>query len=286
MDQYDLFRNDDRAAPLPSLPPMPSLVRYRDQFKRSDATLSRPESGEWSLQNNGLTKNLSLSFGNAWVDHYLRAHLVDKLTSGSVSTVINYANRYVAVHQRGLLTEIIKAIGQLAPIEFQKRWIDQFRDALSREEAVAIRSAARFACIWEIGLWCESDAQIIRSLPGHELDKYAGVRNGTSFLSAAAQSRVVDFLDVTARRSMEVGRKELQVAGVLALGFQFGLRRQQLASLEPADFTFHGPDVLHMQVELLKQRHSKVRRIVTRKIQTGWVPIFRRWIDIRPPHQK
>ncbi|WP_292045474.1 MULTISPECIES: site-specific integrase [unclassified Brevundimonas] len=285
MDQYDLFHHEEPTAPLPSLPTLPSLIRYRDQFRRCDATLHQPGAGEWRLHNNGGVASLSLSFGDPWVDHFLRAHLGEKLL-GSVTTVVNFAHVYQALHHKNLLITIITAIGQSSAIEFQKRWIDEFRDTLSRHQAIAVRSAAQFACRWEIGLWRESDTQIVRALPGHALDKYAGVRNGTSFLSASAQSRVVEFLDVTAGRSMEAGRKELQIAAVLALAFQFGLRRQQLASLEPADFTFHDADVLHMQVELLKQRHSKVRRIVTRKIQLGWVPIFRRWLEVRPAHQK
>ncbi|WP_295183978.1 site-specific integrase [uncultured Brevundimonas sp.] len=285
MGQYDLFHRGEPTAPLPSLPTLPSLIRYRDQFRRCDATLHQPELGEWALHNNGRLTHLSLRFGDPWVDHFLQAHLGEKLL-GSVTTVVNFANAYRALRKKDLLTTIVIAIGQSSALDFQRRWIDEFRDKLSRHEAVAVRSAVQFACRWEIGLWRESDAQIVRALPGHALDKYAGVRNGTSFLSAPDQSRLVEFLDLAAQRSMEAGRKELQIAAVLALSFQFGLRRQQLASLEPADFTFHGADVLHMQVELLKQRRAKVRRIVTRKIQPGWVPIFRRWSELRPKHQK
>lgn len=66
MDQYDLFHHEEPAAPLPSLPALPSLIRYRDQFRRCDVTLHQPGVGEWRLHNNGGVASLSLSFGDPW----------------------------------------------------------------------------------------------------------------------------------------------------------------------------------------------------------------------------
>lgn len=282
MVQYSLFPLDQQPPPLPALPAMPPLVRYRDRYGRKDVTLKQPALSEWSLHINGGIRNLRLSFDHPWIDQFIRAHLADRLIEGSVTTVMNYGHRYIAMHDEGKLHAIVFAVATLTPNDFQKLWIDQFRDQLSRHDAVAIRSAIRFACAWEIGRWHPADLDFVRALPGHDLDKYKGVRDASSFLPTASQSQIVEFIDQTVRNLDSSGSDRIRVAAILALSFQFGLRRSQIASLEMSDFTFHSDDALHIRVELLKQRRQKVGRLVTRRMQQSWVPILRRWIACRP----
>lgn len=285
MVQYSLFPHDEQSPLLPPLPSLPPLIRYRDRFGRKDVTLNDPINSEWSLHVNGGMRTLRLEFKHPWVDQFIRAHLADRLTEGSVLTVYNYSHRYLALLDEGKLWPIVFAIATLTPNEFQKIWIDKFRDQLSREQSMAIRSAVRFACFWEIGGWHPADLSLVRYLPGHDLDKYSGVRESSSFIPSAAQSRIVEFIDQTGQNLDKFDVDRVRIAAILALAFQFGLRRTQLASLEPSDFAFHGDDALHVRVELLKQRGQKVGRLVTRRIQPSWVPIFRHWMSDRPTAQ-
>jgi len=282
VEQYSLFSLDQQLPTLPALPELPPIVRYRDRFSRKDVTLRNPAGSDWSLHVNGGVRNLKLNFGHHWIDQFIRSHLADRLTDGSLTTVMNYCNYYISLCTAGKLHDIVFAIATSTPNQFQSHWIDRFRDQLSRQEAVAIRSAIRFACVWEIGSWQPADLDLVRALPGHDLDKYAGVRDASSFLPSVSQSRVVDFIDQTVRNLDKVASDQIRTAAVLALSFQFGLRRTQIASLEPSDFVFHTEDALHIRIELLKQRGQKVGRLVTRRMQPSWVPIIQRWISVRP----
>lgn len=274
--------------PLPALPALPPLVKYFDRFGRCEQILRNPATEKWVIPVNGQNFIVDIDFGHAWIESFIKGHLVDILTRGSVITVQNYYRVFCDLNASGALRSIIFAVATEPPSAFQNMWIDTFRNSLSRHQAVAIRSALRFACEWGVGQWRSSDVSLVRSLPGHELSKYAGVRDGSSMVATAQQSMLTEFLDQTARNACRLrGVGELQAAGVLALAFQFGLRRTQIASLEKEDFVFHSDDTLHVRVELLKQRGQKVGRTVNRRIQTSWVPIFKEWsARRRKPAQK
>ncbi|PVM87775.1 hypothetical protein DDF65_02255 [Caulobacter radicis] len=98
-----------------------------------------------------------------------------------------------------------------------------------------------------------------------------------------AQSQIVDFIDETARRARqrEASRAELQLGAILALAFQYGLRRGQIARVGFDDVVRHDEQTVHIRVQLLKQRGQARARTVVRSVQVGWAPIFLELLKVK-----
>lgn len=268
---------------LPVLPPLPPLMRYYDDYARTERTLRGLSESEWTVHLNGTTVAAKFQFASPWVSEFVKLAVVEAVLRLSPATAINYFNCYRAIDTT-IVTEVAHQLGLHSPAKFREAWTVRFRDALTREQAVSVRHLARTACRLEIGGWRNADSAVVRGLPGHFTDKYAGVRDGSSFLSVRSRSLLVEFID-SVTREIQAGCRDgarIQSAAILAIAFQHGLRTKQIASLEPQVFKFFADGALHVRIELIKQRGAKTGRRVTRRIQPGWVVIFAAWMDLRP----
>lgn len=283
MSQLELAFPAVGATPLPSLPALPPLLRYYDDFARQDRTLRDLARDEWAIWTNGSEAKVRFDFYLPGVAGFVKCALVEALSKLSPTTTLNYYDVYKTLPE-DLLGAIVQLTLTGSPNEFQRHWIVDFRDALDRHEAIAVRHLLRTACRLELGQWRKSDLTLVRALPGHYLDKYAGIRDGSAFLSTGARSRIVEFVDCVARDVQEGLKNPTRIrnAAILAVAFQYGLRTKQIASLEPHDLKFFSDGALHVRIELIKQRGAKTGRTVTRRIQQGWVGVFAAWLEIRP----
>ncbi len=285
MTQFELALNADEAS-LPARPPLPSLptvIRYFDDFARKQRSLRTDSAHEWVIHHNGAEVSLALRVATVPTLDFVKIALVEALTNLSPATTIGYCGVYNRLAPE-LLAKVVHELLESSPLTFRQVWIVDFRDQLTRQQAVAVRHLARTACRLELGEWRTSDLSLVRDLPGHSLDKYAGLRDGSSFLSAKARSLIVDFIDSVAREVQEGQRRRLRIrdAAILAVAFQYGLRTKQIASIEPGDLKFFNGGALHVRIGLIKQRGAQVGRTVTRRVQQGWVSIFAAWMEIRP----
>lgn len=287
MTQLQLPLGGGHETPLPSLaavPPLPTIVRYYDDFARMQRTLRTDAESGWVIEHNGAEVSLALRLANSPMLDLVKVALVEALTNLSPATAIGYCGVYNRLAPE-LLTGIIRHLLGSSPTAFRQRWIVDFRDRLTRQQAVAVRHLARTTCRLELGEWRISDLSLVRDLPGHHLDKYAGIRDGSSFLSGNARSLIVEFIDTVAREVEETRPPRIRIrdAAILAISFQFGLRTKQIASIEPEDLKFFENGALHIRIGLIKQRGAKIGRTVTRRVQQGWVNIFSAWMEVRPP---
>lgn len=287
MTQSQLPLGVRHESPLPYLaevPPLPTIVRYYDDFARMQRTLRTDSKDGWVIEHNGAEVSLAIRLASSPVQDFVKVALVEALTNLSTATAIGYCGVYNRLAP-DLLAGVVRHLLGGSPTAFRQRWIVDFRDRLTRQQAVAVRHLARTACRLELGQWRHSDLSFVRDLPGHHLDKYAGVRDGSSFLSVTARSLIVEFIDSVSSEVQEGQRRCFRIrdAAILAIAFQYGLRTKQIASIEPADLKFFGNGALHVRIGLIKQRGAKVGRTVTRRVQQGWVNIFAAWIEVRPP---
>ena len=268
---------------LPPLPPLPTVVRYYDDFARRQRSFRTDSAADWAIEHNGATVSLTLRVATSPALDFVKIALVEALTNLSPTTAIGYCGVYNRLAPEFLAKVVHELLGG-SPITFRQRWIVDFRDQLTRPQAVAVRHLVRTACRLELGEWRVSDLSLVRHLPGHSMDKYAGIRDGSSFLSVKARSLIVDFIDDVAREVQKGQRRRLRIrdAAILAIAFQYGLRTKQIASIEPADLKFFESGALHMRIGLIKQRGARVGRTVTRRVQQGWVNIFAAWMETRP----
>lgn len=258
MTQLQLPLGGGLESPLPYLaevPPLPTIVRYYDDFARTQRTLRTDSENGWVIEHNGAEVSLALSLANSPMLDLVKIALVEALTNLSTATAIGYCGVYNRLAPE-LLTGVIQQLLGGSPTAFRQRWIVDFRDRLTRQQAVAVRHLARTACRLELGEWRKSDLSLVRDLPGHHLDKYAGIRDGSSFLSVKARSLIVEFIDSVSREVQEGQRRHFRIrdAAILAIAFQYGLRTKQIASIEPDDLKFFESGALHIRIGLIKQR--------------------------------
>lgn len=235
MTQLRLPLGVENALPLPHLaevPPLPTIVRYYDDFARTQRTLRTDSENGWVISHNGGEVSLAIHLANSPMLDFLKIALVEALTNLSTATAIGYCGVYNRLAP-DLLTGYIRHLLGGSPMAFRERWIVDFRDRLTRPQAVALRHLARTACRLELGEWRTSDLSLIRELPGHYLDKYAGIRDGSAFLSVKARSLIVEFIDNVSREVQEGHRPRFRIrdAAILAIAFQYGLRTKQIASM-------------------------------------------------------
>jgi hypothetical protein len=209
--------------------------------------------------------------------------MADLLASRAPTTVLSYESSMRALPLK-LLAALLDAIGHERPQRFLDLWIDQFRTQLRPDQMRPIRYIARTACRLNIGHWSESDADLVRRLPGASIDKFARARSGECFLPFKAQSEIVEHIDRAATRAGTVGLRERDLIGacVLALSYQYGLRPGQMARIQRENIRRFPSGAVHVSIVLLKQRGEKRARMVVRPIQREWCVLFERLLERDP----
>lgn len=265
----------------PTLPPLPSLVRYHDDFEDCYRSVGDLEaSNHWVLTINGRREVLRFDQLSGWRRRFFKVVMADLLASRASTTVLSYGRSLSAV-PLNLLTALLDAIGHERPQRFLDLWIDRFRTQLRPDQMRPIRYIARTACRLNIGHWTESDADLVRRLPGASIDKFARARSRECFLPFKAQSEIVEYIDRAAARARTVGLRERDLIGacVLALSYQYGLRPGQTARIQRESVRRFQSGAVHIAVVLLKQRGEKRARTVVRPVQREWCVLFERLLE-------
>jgi integrase len=269
LDDLLLFRST------PEPPALPKSIRYWDDFSEEFRTIDDLGIESWEVLFDGISTRLT--FPN--LPHsqiiFLKTVAADLIVSRSVKTAANYFSALRAVDSI-LLAEVIHSIAADEPSTFFGKWTSRYRSALDRSSARGIRYILHCVCKWSYGAWRGTDAALVRALPGYSMDKYKAAQEGSCFVPPVGQSQIVDFVDEAARqaRQRKAGQAELHHGAILALSFQYGLRRGQIARLGVNDIVRYDERTVHIRIRLLKQRGQARARTVVRSVQAGWVPIF------------
>lgn len=178
-----------------------------------------------------------------------------------------------------MLNDIFLCAISNSPPEFGRVWSKSFLCKLTRHEGVAVRHVLHWLARWEIAHWRRVDGDLIRQLPGHEIEKYKSVRDGEAGIDPRVASKVAEHLDRLAgdNRLDRYPDRDVLSACVLALCMQHGLRRRQIALLRSDDLMCVEGNSLHIRITHIKQRNENVGRTERRRIHEAWVPLFREW---------
>jgi hypothetical protein len=265
---------------VPELPPLPSLVRYYDDFDDQFRTVRQLEQlSAWTITANGLSRSLNLEVGGPWHTRLLKVFVADLIARRANTTVLSYY-AYLEPLRSSSLVRILESIALDHPTEFRDRWIVEFHPSLSPNQMRAVRYFASAAARMAIGQWTAGDQALVRALPGAPLDKYARVREGDCFLSVSAQSEIVQFIDEAASAASQ-GRADfetLRLASILALSYQYGARPGQIARIKASDVRCHPSGGVHVSIVLLKRRGQQRGRTVVRSVQREWCILFREFL--------
>ncbi|WP_123566740.1 site-specific integrase [Pseudomonas vranovensis] len=173
---------------------------------------------------------------------------------------------------------------QESPQKFRDYWISN-APAWKYLEALATRTAIHSMCRLNLGSWSLDFSDYVSLLPSPKMDPYKTVRLHECFLPLDHQSLIIDYLDEIVARTDSVLNLEIALsyrdACLLILSHQFGLRPGQIARIRIADVKSYNLEVLHISAPLGKQRGSERRRLITRRIKSGWVKIFNSYINTK-----
>lgn len=262
----------------PQLPPLPSLVRYYDDFDRIDRRLSSLEEDVWRIHLNGRVVQWEFGRVPEPVRAVVKRVLAETLVGNATSTAATFWARFASMPSNVLFQGVSKAL-RLSPIDFRSWWTMEALDHLNREHAVAFRHLLHWLCRWELGEWRRADAALVRALPGHAYRKYAGVRDRSSILPYEARSKIVSYLDELSGLAAS-GRCSPAAArdgAILAVAYQHGLRSKQIAMLDVSDVRILDPQTVHIRPTVIKQRAQKVGNRINRRMQAEWTPLFHCW---------
>ncbi|WP_456293123.1 tyrosine-type recombinase/integrase [Pseudomonas sp. AK106] len=267
--QYQLLLDD-------SLPVLPSVVRYYDDFEDKYNTISNLSQDEWKTEFDG--KKLTVKFTK--IPQSVRLafkHIaIDMLGRLDVKSAIMFLENILRTPDHAIV-----AIHE-PPQKFRDYWISSVPE-WKYLNALATRTAVHSMCRLNLGGWTLDLRDYVSLLPSPKMDSYKTVRMQECFLPLDHQSLIIEYLDeIAARRDSSLNLEAalvLRDACLLILSHQFGLRPGQIARIQTADVRSYNLKTLHISVPLGKQRGTEKKRLITRRIKTDWVKIFNSYID-------
>lgn len=276
--QSDLFDFSSNLATTLHLPEFPSAVRYYDDFDRQYRTLTRPSTDRWDVFLNGKIVELNFEIFDSSYREIIKLSFCDSLNGIATTSVVGFFNVLKNLNEV-LINDIFVCAISNSPPEFGRVWSQSFLCKLTRHEGVAVRHILHWLARWEIAHWRRADGDLIRQLPGHEIEKYKTVRDGEAGIDPRVASKVADYLDRLAGDTHldRYPDRDVLSACVLALCMQHGLRRRQIALLRSEDLICVEGNSLHIRITHIKQRNENVGRTERRRIHEAWVPLFREW---------
>ncbi|MDR6924373.1 site-specific integrase [Pseudomonas sp. BE134] len=267
--QYQLLLDD-------SLPVLPSVVRYYDDFEDKYNTISNLSQDEWKTEFDG--KKLTVKFTKIPQSARLAfKHIaIDMLGRLDVKSAIMFLENILRTPDHAMV-----AIHE-PPQKFRDYWISSVPD-WKYLNALATRTAVHSMCRLNLGGWTLDLSDYVSLLPSPKMDSYKTVRMQECFLPLDHQSLIIEYLDeIAARMDSSLNLEAalvLRDACLLILSHQFGLRPGQIARIQTADVRSYNLKTLHISVPLGKQRGTEKKRLITRRIKTDWVKIFNSYID-------
>jgi integrase len=263
-----------------ALPPLPSVLRYHDEFTDSVHSIRNPENVKaFELMLYGRSRILdfsSFSTECAVIFKHVFAYLIaQNLNVGTVYTYLCYAHLFTSED----VTELVSA----EPTGIGIVWKALRGRELQPQAYKAAKSLLHLLCAYRLHGWSQDyHAFLSTALPLPSVDKYAAVRSGDVFLSAEEEALIVRHLDDMAeqvRRSQVVSYGALEDAAMLLCAYQFAMRPIQIGMLDVCHIRIWNDEIsdeptVHLTFHMAKQRGTKSRLPLTRRVKREWVSIF------------
>ncbi|CCV09559.1 putative Site-specific recombinase, phage integrase family [Mesorhizobium metallidurans STM 2683] len=260
-----------------SLPALPSVIRYFDDYDEKYRSIKAPEKHSiWTLVLDGRSQNLDCRLmGKHYVPLLKHVYAIWMASVDPTTVMTRSVNLKSHVARSG--TTVIDAMMTRTPDAYRRFWIEKVAPTVSHWEAVALRAILHSLCDLKIGSWSVDLHPYVRRLEGARQDRFRTVRTGECFVPLDHQALIVDYLDdLTARladHSEGIDDIELRNACAATISFQYGFRPGQIARLRIADVRLHITGAVHLSLQLAK-RSAPARHRVTRRIKREWCPLF------------
>jgi Site-specific recombinase XerD len=258
---------------LASLPPLPSSIRYYDDFFDTYRSIRQPGTlGLWSITTDGQTREIDFDK----FDHLatLTKHIVAwQLITLDSTTVIIYSDALSSLPMENMI-DLIGSMLALRPYEVRDLWVKESA-FFSTTQAAALKSYLFGLCALNIGPWKKEHRDYVALLSMPKRDKYRVVRTGDCFVPLDQQSLLIDYFDELSLHDLAaIGDEELRDACILAIVFQHAFRPGQVARLKTTDVRLYSTGAVHFSALLIKKRSKDRGRRVSRRIKREWCSLF------------
>lgn len=269
------------------LPPLPSSLRYWDDFGDIWRTISNPESNAWRFLSDGEKRILQFQYFPESVRFLAKHWIVYIINRNSCATVYNYCSMVIA--DRCNLFVRALHLASLDRLEVRERWFADFLlSGASKQLLTAIKSFIRFLCHISFGKLSLEESDFISGLPLPKIDKFASVREGDVFLSLQDDQRIITYLDKinseTIGNPASVPTNDLMAACILCIAYQYAMRPIQIAKVCLDDVTIYvltNGVAVHVRFFRAKQRKGAAKYAMVRKIKREWSYIFQEYMGRR-----
>ncbi|MGO7543910.1 tyrosine-type recombinase/integrase [Rhizobium beringeri] len=257
------------------LSPLPSVVRYYDDFANETRSIKWEGIGDVAVQLDGTSIRLEpWKLGPAeLLMHHVMSDWFSRLDPHSV--VIN-TERLVHFGSRniGALYELILS----APYEARSVWVSKILPTVTASQSWAVRAMLHSLCRLNIGQWSPQAVSIVKGLKSPKVDKYRVVRVGDCFLPLDQQALIVNHIDSLCEKLTvdpeSLDNDELRDVCMLVMSYQYAFRPGQIARIELADVRLFPTGAVHVAVSIIKQKDNSKRIRTTRKVKREWGPLF------------
>lgn len=259
-----------------SLPALPRLVRYFDDFDNQVRTIRNFISArKIEIFINGV--KISIDFDNYekgidFIAKQLFSHLISE--NLSASTIYSRLQGLYFL-SRSELNLIINT----KPLNFIRIWQDLLADHnLHKGNLEAVKSLMFYFAKYSLATWTPSYFDYLSQLSLPQVDKFASIKKGDVFLSSQEEAKIVEYLD-----SISVHLADdfnvIRNAGLVLCAYQFGMRPVQIASLTMKDIRIWGNlsndiNTVHLTFKTVKQRSKSSSHLLLRKVKAEWSTIF------------
>lgn len=264
---------------LNELPPLPSQLRYYDDFEDKTRSLTNLKSSDtWLIQVDG--ENRYLDFAQSHTNlKDLNKHIAVSLLSR-----LDTANAIEATHlairsEKHILSALLKS----AP-DFRDYWIREVYTELSAFRASQLRTCIHALCDIAVGGWNPDLKGFVSQLPTARIDIYKTVRSGECFIPLEDQSKIIGYIDEFAnlcKCGKPISFEDARDICLLTISHQYGFRPGQIARIRLSDVATYKNGAVHLSIPLLKQRGVNRLTKVTRKVKQEWAPIFSEYLTLR-----
>jgi hypothetical protein len=261
-----------------SLPPLPPLVRYWDDFAektrsvRDIRNLSVIEfvcdgrQSFWDLSDLRAASAILLKHTFCWL-----------IGRRDPSTVRLYMERIVGMLRR-TDAAILEQLAWRPPHEVRCKWDMELYPLFDNViVADSFKRVLHSFCAASIGHWRPEFSDYVSKFRVPPTDVYRSVKSGECFVPAEHQQLFYEALDQLAARAHETtydAVEQLRAAAIAALIDQHAFRPGTISRLKQADVRSFEGGALHIAAVVIKKQDGTERRRITRRIRREWVPIF------------
>ena len=264
---------------LASLPPLPAVVSYYDDFSDCYLQVADPDrTDEWKISLDG--RSATLDFGGFGVETRSIVKCWCAFVLGALSPVT--AQKYLEGLRLAPI-DCVTAFLTCKPENIRSLWKQLHSEDRSYQVFVSLKSLLAFLCRFRIGHCMPEWLNLWSQLPLPKVDKYASVRTGDAIIDVEQEAAIVRNIDDISRQAntspCSVGDYLLESTCILVCSYQFAMRAKQIAMLEMNGVRIWVDDLekhpaVHLTFIMIKQRSGKRVFPMVRRVKRDWAPLF------------